>query len=52
MLGDIFGDPAAGLWGIAVAKNWRSRQISSYDRTGGNQDFVTIHQLSFWGAPL
>ena len=42
MLGDIFGNPAAGLWGIAVAKNWKSRQISSYDVTGGNQDFVTI----------
>ncbi len=41
MFGNFF-EYEVGAKSIPTLKKWRSRQISSYDRTGGNLDFISI----------
>lgn len=42
MSGGFFEYMGSGFGGLPARKRWRSRQISSYDRSGGNLDFISI----------
>lgn len=38
----LFGDSSSSLQDLAKLRKYRSKKISSWDRAGGNRDFVTI----------
>lgn len=42
MFGNLLDSLGMGFGSIPYLKKWKCRQISSYDRTGGNMDFVQI----------
>jgi hypothetical protein len=42
MSGGFFESMGVGIGGLPARKRWKSWQISSYDRSGGNLDFISI----------